>query len=145
MSFLLPASVLFPVLFCQKRKWCSSVWFSQFLPFVFLFFSSDKHPKVRLIFTLLIATYKKTWVLASACSSIAAYHSLGNKQTEKHPRRVYSTPVKCATKATRALRTLRRVYTTLRGSHPCNVFDCQFDCGSFDSTKNSASVTPFNM
>ena len=27
---------------------------------------------------------------------------------------------------------------------PCIVLDCQFDCGSFDSTKNKASVTPFH-
>ena len=29
---------------------------------------------------------QKTWVLASACSSFRAFHSLSKKQTEKHPR-----------------------------------------------------------
>ena len=32
---------------------------------------------------------RKTWVLASACSTFVAYHSPREKQTEKHPRMEY--------------------------------------------------------
>ena len=38
---------------------------------------------------LWLTTKRKTWVLTLACSSFTAFHSLENKQTEKHPRKEY--------------------------------------------------------
>jgi len=60
-----------------------------------------------------------------------AYHSLSSKQTEKHPRGSILYTVKCASEDMISPRsTLRRVYATPRGSHPCNVLDYWFDSGS---------------
>ncbi len=61
---------------------------------------------------------QKTWVLTPACSTFVAYHSHNGKQTEKHPRLEYIDTRKVCEEATRASRTLRRAYTTLRGSYP---------------------------
>ena len=66
---------------------------------------------------------RKTWVLSSACSSSRPTTALTvNRQRNTHAGE-YSTPVKCALRILDPRSTLRRVYTTPRGRHLCNVLD----------------------
>ena len=93
--------------------------------FLVIFIVVRKHPVRTGSITIINYKYKKTWVLASACSSFRAFHSLSKKQTEKHPRRSICTPVKCASEDMVSPRsTLRRVYTTPRGVTPAFVSVC---------------------
>jgi len=92
------------------------------ISFLFYCFSSTSNNKVRKhqnerVNSLWLLQIKNV-VLASACSSIEAYHSLGNKQTEKHPRWSILYTVKCAYETKRPRSTLRRVYATPRGVIP---------------------------
>ena len=50
---------------------------------------------------------------------IRAYHSLSNKQTEKHPRGSILYTVKCASRKPVPRAHYGEYYTTPRGSHPC--------------------------
>ena len=70
--------------------------------------------------------------------------ALQKEQTEKQPRWSIQTTVKCALRIPDPRSTLRRVYTTLHGVTPAFVLVLHIDCGSFDGSKNKASVTPFN-
>ena len=65
-----------------------------------------------------------------------------NRQS-KHPRGSILYAVKCATEATRASRTLRRVYTTPRGSHSRNVSDSYSEIPKFRISKNKAQHDAF--
>jgi len=67
-----------------------------------------------------------------------------NKQRNNHAE-AYRYTVKCALRILDPRSTLRRVYTTPRGVTSAFVLVLQIDCGSFDGSKNKASVTPFNM
>ena len=62
--------------------------------------------------------------------------AFAEKQVEKHPRGSILYTVKCASEVMVSPRsTLRRVYATPRGSHPCNVLVQRFDCGSSERSK----------
>ena len=73
---------------------------------------------------MLIATNEKTWMLASACSSFRAFHSLSkNRQRNTHVE-VYKYTVKCASEGMVSPRsTLRSCIYYTPWSYPCNVLD----------------------
>ena len=118
-SFLLPASVRFPVLFCQKRNDARQYGIVSFSSLSSISFCSDKHPKGQMDFTLLMTTYKNCGCLhlPVRCSGLPQPFGI-NRQRNTHVG-VYSTPVKCASEDMVSPRsTLRRVYATPRGVTP---------------------------
>ena len=94
---------------------------------------------IRTSITFRLTTKEKTWVLSSACSSSRPTTALTvNRQRNTHVG-VYITPVKCASEDMVSPRsTLRRVYTTPRGRHLCNVLD-RSSIVVVSKTKNKAS------
>lgn len=60
-------------------------------------------------------------MLTSACSLFEVLGNLCNKQTEKQPRLEYINTRKVCLRVYSPHSTLRRVYDTPRGSHPCIV------------------------
>ena len=83
---------------------------------------------------------RKTWVLASACStSRPTTAKLENKQRNIHAG-VYSTPVKCASEDMVSPRsTLRSCIYYTPWQSPLHCSCPVFDCGSFEVQKQSVS------
>ena len=108
-------------------------------------FSCPPSP-IRTSITFRLTTKEKTWVLTSACPTHRGLPQpcRKNKQRNNHVGE-YKDAVKCALRIPDPRSTLRRVYTTPRGVTPAFVLVLHIDCGSFDGSKNKASVTPFNM
>ena len=116
------------------------------LPCTFLFVLTNTQSQIGLI----SCDYhiQKTWVLNFCLFHSSRPSTAQAKRTDRVNTHAgeYSTPVKCACEDMVSPRsTLRRVYTTPRGVTPAFVLVLLFDCGSFEESKNKASVTPFNM
>ena len=84
-SFLLLASVRFPVLFCQKRNDARQYGSVSFSLLSSNFYCSDKHPKSQVVFTLLMTTCKKRGCFHLPVPPIAAYHSLAERTNRETP------------------------------------------------------------
>ena len=111
-------------------------------PFLFVLTNTQS----QIDYSLLMTTYKKSGCLTSACPTLLAYHSQQQKNKQsKHPRWSIQTPVKCALRLHEPRSTLRRVYTTPRGSHPRICLGLLFRLWQYEESKNKASVTPSNM
>ena len=129
------------VLLNQSNLGCQRRFIS--LSLVHSFIAVRKHPK-RTGLTLCDSYKRKTWVLNICLFDILAYHSQAeNRQINTHAG-VYRYTVKCALRLHEPRSTLRRVYTTPRGSHLCIVL-VQLSIVVVRISKNKASVTPFNM
>ena len=119
-----------------------TLYYSFTIVFILLFVVR-KHP-IRTGNIYWLTTKRKNVGACICLFDFVAYHSQAGKQTEKHPRWSIKTPVKCALRIPDPLSTLRRVYTTPRGSHPCIAL-VQHSIVVVSKYKNKASVTPFNM
>ena len=91
-----------------------------------------------------MTTNEKRGCLTSACSTSRSTTTLPRNSQSKHPRKEYIDTRKVCVEATRASRTLRRVYDTPPWPSPCIVFAGNSSV-VVSKYKNKASVTPFNM